>query len=140
MIDALVALAADVPPGCDGLACEPYFHGSRHDPDKRASFTGITAANLTPGHMARAVMEGMARTFAASYHRLRGLRGPASLLAGAGNGLRANPLLCRMVEESFGLPLVLPAHREEAAYGAALVAAVGAGLHPGFLHARSVRE
>ncbi len=135
----LVSLAESVPPGCDGLVCEPYFHGSRHDPAKRASFTGITAANLTPGHMARAVMEGMARIFAASYDRLKGLRGPAASLAGAGNGLRANPLLCRMVEEAFGMPLALPPHREEAAFGAALVAAVGAGFHPGFLHARTVR-
>jgi hypothetical protein len=34
------------------------------------------------------------------------------------------------------MPLVLPPYREEAAFGAALVAAVGSGLHPGFLHER----
>jgi sugar (pentulose or hexulose) kinase len=128
--------AANIPRGCDGLICDPFFHGSRHDPNKRGSFTGITATNFTPAHMVRAVMEGMARVFAGSYDRLKGLRGPASSLAGAGNGLQANPLLVRIVEEAFEMPLSLSPHREEAAYGAALVAAVGAGLSPGFLHAR----
>jgi ribulose kinase len=39
-------------------------------------------------------------------------------------------LLAHLVAEAFGLPLQVPAHREEAAYGAALLAAVGAGLFP----------
>ena len=33
-------LAAAVPPGADGLRCEPYFTGSRARPNLRASFTG----------------------------------------------------------------------------------------------------
>ncbi|MBY0229740.1 MAG: hypothetical protein K2W96_10710 [Gemmataceae bacterium] len=119
-LDALVALAEAVPPGCDGLVCEPFFLGTRQDPSRRGAFTGIGAANLTPGHFARAVLEGMARAFADGYDRLKGLRGPAFSLAGAGNALRANPLLARLVGEAFGLPLVLSPYPEEAAFGAAL--------------------
>ncbi len=54
-------------------------------------------------------------------------------LAGCGNGLRRNPTLCKVIEDRFGLPLRIPAHREEAAFGAALCAGVGLDLYPDFL-------
>jgi ribulose kinase len=47
---------------------------------------------------------------------------------GAGNGVRENPVLAGIISEEFGLPLAVPAHREEAAYGAALTAALGVGI------------
>jgi sedoheptulokinase len=51
-------------------------------------------------------------------------------LVGAGNGVRENPVLAGIIGEAFGLPLAVPAHREEAAFGAALTAAVGVGILP----------
>lgn len=126
---AMNRLAADVPAGADGLVCEPFFAGTRHEPWLKASWTGLTLANLTPGHLARALLEGMARAFAASQGRIAHLcqRAP-SVLVGSGNGVRNNPLLAGIIADSFGLPLRVPAHREEAAYGAALLAGVGAGV------------
>ena len=41
-------------------------------------------------------------------------------LAGAGNGLRKNPVLVEILEELFGAELVLASCKEEAAAGAAL--------------------
>ncbi len=123
-------LAAAVPPGADGLRCEPYFTGSRAQPDLRASLTGASAENLTPGHLTRALLEGMARSFVDGYEAIAKLGAPCRRLVGAGNGLRANPVLARAVAEEFGLPLSFPRHREEAAFGAALLAAVGAGVYP----------
>jgi sugar (pentulose or hexulose) kinase len=38
--------------------------------------------------------------------------------------------LARIIAEEFGLPLAVPVHREEAAFGAALTAAAGAGILP----------
>jgi sugar (pentulose or hexulose) kinase len=128
---AMNRLAAEVPAGCDGLVCEPYFTGTRAEPWRRASWSNLSPANFTPGHLARSLLEGMARTFAASRDRIAQLRGAApSALVGAGNGIRANPLLARILAEHFALPLQVPAHREEAAYGAALLAAVRAGVFP----------
>lgn len=80
--------------------------------------------------MARALLEGMARTFHADCQRVcelsnRGFR----QLIGGGNGLRENPLLTQIVGETFGVPVQFPRHREEAAFGAALVAGVGAGCY-----------
>ncbi len=129
-------LAGRVPRGADGVRCEPFFAGTRACPEQRAAWGGISAENFTPAHLTRALLEGMARAFHTGYESIRRHgRGAHRRLVGAGNGLRENPLLARLVAEEFGLPLELPRHREEAAYGAALLAAVGTGLVPDFASA-----
>lgn len=130
LYETMNRLAAAVPAWADGLRCEPYFHGARHREDLRASFAGLSAANFTPGHLARALLEGIARSLRGGYAAILRHRGPAGTLVGAGNGLRENPVLAGIVEAEFGMPLGRPAHREEAAYGSALLAAVGAGVQP----------
>jgi sugar (pentulose or hexulose) kinase len=128
---ALNRLAAAVARGADGLRCEPFFTGTRQRPDLRAAWVGVSATNFTPGHLARALLEGMARTFRDGQEAIaRHLTAPRRCLVGAGNGLRENPVLAGIVAEEMGLPLALPRHREEAAFGAALLAAVGAGVQP----------
>ncbi len=125
---AIAALAAAVPPGSDGLRCDPRFGGNRYDPDQRGAFTGIDARTLTPGHMARALLEGVATTFHDLYGTMQGAGvAPRTRLIGSGNGLRQNPLLTALITERFGLPLLRPAHSEEAAFGAALLAATATG-------------
>ena len=54
---------------------------------------------------------------------------------GSDNCLRLNPTLRRVIADRFGLPLHMPLHREEAAFGAALYAGVGLGLYPDFVAA-----
>jgi sugar (pentulose or hexulose) kinase len=125
------ALAAAVPPGADGLQCRPFFTGTRSQPKLRASWSGLSAENFTPGHLTRALLEGMARTFRDGWESIRlACAHPGTQLVGAGNGLRENAVLAGVVAAEFGKPLALARHREEAAYGAALLAAVGAGLFP----------
>jgi sugar (pentulose or hexulose) kinase len=124
-------LAALVPRGAQGLRCEPYFTGTRQHPEVRASFAGLSVENFTPAHMTRALLEGMARAFRTGGETIREAAArPCVRLVGAGNGLRENPVLARIIADEFGLPMQFPRHREEAAYGAALLAAVGAGLVP----------
>lgn len=125
--DAMCALAAAVPPGSEGLRCVPAFTGTREDPDLRAVYSGLTPENLTPGHLTRATLEGMAESFHAFYARMRPLVGERDRLVGSGNGIALNPLFARILAHRFGLALHLPALQEEAATGAALLAAVGAG-------------
>lgn len=130
-------LASQVPPGCDGLRCEPYFAGTRKDPSRTATWTGMTEHNFTPGHMARAVLEGMASALHEGAQRIEELLpNPRPILVGAGNGIRENPLFVEILQREFGRPIRIPHHREEAAYGAAIVAAIGAGLLPDFAAAR----
>jgi sugar (pentulose or hexulose) kinase len=131
LFERMNRLASGVPRGTDGLRCEPFFTGTRANPELRASWTCVSAENFTAAHMTRALLEGMARAFRGGYEHIgRHLATPRRRLVGAGNGLRENPVLTGIVSEEFGLPLAVPRHREEAAFGAALVAAVGAGIFP----------
>lgn len=127
LYDRMNALASAVPSGCDGLRCSPLFTGSLLEPELRASFTGLTPQNLTPGHLTRALLEGMAEVFYEYYKMMLPLIGARRQLVGSGNGICLNPLFQRILAERFGAPLVLPAVQEAAATGAALVAAVGVG-------------
>lgn len=123
----MTELAATVTPGSDGLVCAPFFTGSRVDPNLRASFAGLSPDNFTPAHFARALLEGMAEGFYRFGEQMAPVIGPRSPLVGAGNGVRRNRLLAGILAERFAAPIHIPALAEEAALGAAIVAAVGQG-------------
>ncbi|MFO7916964.1 MAG: FGGY family carbohydrate kinase [Anaerolineae bacterium] len=124
---AMNALAAAVPPGAEGVRCAPFFTGTRQDPQLRASFTGLGVDTLTPGHLSRALLEGIGEAFYDLYERMCVLFGEREHLVGAGNGIRRNPLLARILAQRFDMPLYVAVHEEAAAVGAALLAAVTRG-------------
>ena len=128
---SMTRLAEGVAPGADGLVCEPRFTGTRLDPTVRGTFAGISPQNFTARHFARAVLEGMGRSLGDGFRAIHSITkaAPSSLIA-AGNGLRENRLLARIVSQEFGLPITLTRHREEAAYGCALVASVASKIFP----------
>ena len=138
LYDAMTRLAAAVPPGAEGLRCVPLFGGTRADPSLRASFSGITAHNLTPGHLTRALLEGMAAGLLEFRARMMPLIGPREWLIGAGNAIRRNRLFGEILARAFERPLHIPAPKEAAATGAALLAAVSSGELP-TLEAASAR-
>ena len=124
-------LAAETPAGSRGLRIDPRFLGTRADPGRRAAITGLGVDNFTPGHFARAVLEGMSATYRElAVSMLAAGLAPRRRLIGSGNGIRHNPVLVECLEREFGLPIVTPADTEEAARGAALLAAVGVGAVP----------
>ena len=128
LYERLVALAADVPAGAEGVRTDPLFSGSRSRPRAKATFRELTAATLTAGHLTRALLEGMAVELADSYREaIRLGAGPRSKLVGAGNGIKLNPVLRAALEAEFAMPLHVGPHGEEAAVGAALCAAVADG-------------
>lgn len=87
--------------------------------------------------MARAVLEGMARALREGAGQIeKNLPARREIVVGAGNGIRENPLFASILARELGRPVLVPHQREEAAYGAAIVAAVGAGLLPDFAAAR----
>ena len=126
---AMLESAEKVPKGSDGVTCSPFFTGTRSDPQLRASWSGLSPENLTPGHLTRALLEGMATAFAGSGQLISETTGRVpTRVVGAGNGLRENRLLTSLVADAFGLPIVVAPYREEAGLGAALVAAAGVGI------------
>lgn len=126
LYEVMNRLAEEVTPGADGLRCEPLFSGTRLDPTVRGSLNGLSPSNFTARHLARAVLEGMARSLHDGETAIRQITGraPTKLIA-AGNGLRENRLLAQIVSQAFGLPITFTEHREEAAYGAARVVVSG---------------
>lgn len=128
---ALDAEAASVPPGAEGVTFLPYLQGERtphRDASARGAFVGLSLAH-TRAHLTRAVLEGVCFALRDSVAILQelGLSPHSLLLTGGG---AKSPFLQRLQAEVFGLPVGTVNREEGPAYGAALLAAVGAGAFP----------
>ncbi len=134
-------LASQIAEDGNNLICEPLFRGTRWKPAVRGEFRGVTFDNFSLGHVACAVLAGIARGMY-SFYEAAGASRPVHLdrIIGSGNGLRKNPLLVREISRCFNRPVWFPVHSQEAAYGAALLAGASTGLWPDFETAgRSIR-
>ncbi|HEY9516730.1 MAG TPA: xylulokinase [Gemmatimonadaceae bacterium] len=123
--------AESIPPGAAGVTFLPYLQGERtphRDAAARGAILGLSLAH-TRGHVTRAVLEGICFALNESVSILRelGLSPDHLLLTGGG---AKYPLLRRLQAEVFGLPVGMVNREEGPAYGAALLAAVGAGVFP----------
>ncbi|MCB0114195.1 MAG: xylulokinase [Caldilineaceae bacterium] len=130
--DDLLAPAADIPAGSEGLLFLPYLTGERTphpDPLARGAFVGLTVRHSQP-HMTRAVLEGVAFGLRDSFELMRnaGL-GQVDQVRVAGGGARS-ALWRQILADVFNAELVTVNTTEGAAYGAALLAAVGADFWP----------
>ena len=127
--DELLAEAAAVPPGSGGVVFLPYLSGERTphaDPNARGSFTGLALSHRR-GHLVRAVLEGVAYGLRDSLELLRELGVQVEVGRVSGGGARGR-LWLEIVASVLGLPLELTAVEEGAAYGAALLGGVAAGV------------
>ena len=123
--------AAAIPPGADGVTFLPYLQGERtphRDAALRAAFVGLSLAH-SRAHLTRAVLEGVCFALRDSVSILQELGLAPSHLLLTGGGARS-PLIRRLQADVFGLPVSTVNREEGPAYGAALLAAVGAGAFP----------
>jgi xylulokinase len=120
--------AAKVPPGCDGVLWAPYLMGERTphlDPQARAALVGL-AANHGRGHIIRAILEGVAFSLRDSFSIFAEMKVPVTDIRLGGGGARS--LLWRQIQaDVYGHSVEVVEAEEGAAYGAALLAGVGAG-------------
>lgn len=127
----LSAEAAAVPPGAEGLIFLPYLSGERTphmDPLARGAFVGLSSYHGR-GHLARAVMEGVALALHQILGISLGLGGQVERVIAAGGG--AESVVWRQIlADVLGLRLQQSLLTEQASIGAALLAGVGAGLYP----------
>jgi len=129
--EELLADAAAIPPGADGVLFAPYLSGERTphvDPDVRAAFRGLSLGHGR-GDVVRAVLEGVAYGLRDSLELLRTLGVDAHVARVSGGGARSE-LWLRIVSSVLGVPLELTAVEEGSAYGAALLAGVRSGVWP----------
>ena len=119
--EKLNALAEKALKSGEVLKVRTTFCGTRKDPSIRGAIENIGEENFTPAALARGVLEGMVDELYAMYEK-SGVTMRGRLVA-SGNAVQKNPTLCKLLSERFGMPLFLPALREEAAFGASLAAA-----------------
>jgi len=125
----LVDAAGKVPAGCDGLFFLPYLTGERTphpDPLARGAFVGLTVRH-TQNHLTRTVLEGVAYGLRDSFEFMKAAGITRINQVRISGGGAKSALWRQILADVFQAELVTVNTAEGAAYGAALLAAVGTG-------------
>jgi xylulokinase len=128
----LVEEAAAVPPGSDGLLFLPYLTGERSphpDPLARGAFVGLTVGH-DRRYLTRAVLEGVAFGLRDGLDQMIGAGTPAPSQVRASGGGTASALWRQILADVLDAEVATVSTTEGAAFGAALLGAVGAGWFP----------
>lgn len=130
--DQLVDEAAQIFPGSEGLFFLPYLTGERTphpDPLARGAWIGLTIRH-SRAHLTRAVLEGVSFGIKDSFELIQqaGL-GDIHQVRISGGGAKS-AVWQQIMADVLGVELVTVNTTEGAAFGAALLAAVGAGIYP----------
>jgi len=121
-------LAADIPPGADGLFFHPYLLGERApywDPNLRGSFVGATMRH-GKAHFIRALLEGVAYSLRDCFRTIEDMALSVGEIRLIGGGAKST-LWSQIISDIFARPVVRPAGCD-ASFGAALLAGVGVKL------------
>jgi xylulokinase len=119
--------AGSVPPGSDGVLWTPYLMGERTpylDPNARAALIGL-AASHTRAHAIRAILEGVTFSLRDSFTIFGEMKVPVNRIRLGGGGARS-PLWRQIQADVYGHAVEIVEAEEGAAYGAAILAGVGA--------------
>lgn len=126
----LSAEAASVPAGANGLIFLPYLSGERTphmDAHARGGFIGLTAIHGR-GHLARAIMEGVAFAMHEALDISLGLGGQVDRVITAGGGAESD-VWRHILADVLNVPLQKSLLTESTGIGAALLAGIGAGVY-----------
>lgn len=126
-------LVNSVEPGSQGLILQPYWSpGLRHPgPEARGAVIGFGDVH-TRAHFYRAILEGLAYALRDGAERIAGRSGiMIKELRIAGGGSQSNAAM-QLTADVFGLPTLRPHTFEASGLGAAINAAVGAGIYPDY--------
>ncbi len=127
----LTAQAAKIPAGADGLLWAPYLMGERTpylDASARGMLVGLTASH-TRAHVIRAILEGVAFSLRDTFTIFEQIDVPVKTIRLGGGGARS-PLWRQIQADVYGHAVETVAVEEGAAYGAAILAGVGAKAWP----------
>jgi FGGY-family pentulose kinase len=133
VFEVLDELAAVVAPGAEGLVVRDDWQGNRSpykNPVARGAIAGLSLAH-GPGHIVRAIYEA---TACGTRHILEdasahGLRVERIFLGGGG---ARSPLWLQIHADLLKKPIQLPREKESCALGAAMAAALAAGVYADF--------
>jgi xylulokinase len=128
--EGMASLAAQAPPGAEGLVFLPYLSGERTphmDAHARGAFFGLNLRHSLP-HLTRAVMEGVVFSLKDCVDLMVGMGMPVTEVRATGGGARSQ-LWRQLQADVFGLPVHRTRIEEGPAFGAALLAGVAAGVY-----------
>jgi xylulokinase len=130
--DAILEEAREVPAGSEGLYFLPYLSGERTpypDPLARGAWIGLTLRH-SRAHFTRSLLEGVAYGIKDIFQLIQsaGL-GEINQVRISGGGARSS-FWKQIITDVLDVDLVTVNISEGAAYGAALLAGVGAGIFP----------
>jgi xylulokinase len=129
--------ARRVPPGCGGLMTVPDWLAPGHAPHRRGTIVGLEGSHGAH-HLYRSILEGIALTMRGHAEAMETALGrPMGRLVVSGGGSRSD-LMMQIVADVFGRPAERAGMSDAAGLGAAICAAVGSGMHPGFEAAMGV--
>jgi len=129
--------AAAIPAGSDGLLALPYWGAVMTpywDPQARGCWTGLSASHRR-GHLYRSLLEGIALEQALVTSMIEDASGASVKEFVAIGGGAASDLWCQIIADATGRSIRRSSIVEASSLGAAICAAVGAGLYPGTVDA-----
>jgi xylulokinase len=128
--DALMAQAGSWEPGAGGLTFLPYLAGERTphaNPEARGAFIGLSLHH-DRGALVRAVLDGVACGLRDCADLVIALDAAQPRIARASGGGARSDLWLAIVASALEMPIERPAVEEGAAFGAALLGGVAAGV------------
>jgi xylulokinase len=128
--DLLAMAAARIPPGSEGLIFLPCMQGAmapEWNGAARGNFYGLTLAH-SRAHLTRALLEASAFALRDILDAIRGTGLKVGRITTVAGGAKS-PLWRQIKADVSGLPVRVPENVETTAAGAAILAAVGAGMH-----------
>lgn len=118
---------AELDPDTHSLTIDTRFCGTRKNPDIKGNISDITESNFNPAELTRGFLYGMASELYSLYN---GFNNKGNILVSSGNAVRKSSVLRHYLEDLFGMKLYIPAHTEEASFGAAIFASVAVNIYP----------
>lgn len=131
VFDLLTEEAAKAPIGSEGVFFLPFLTGERcpyPDPNARAAWIGMTR-RTNQGTLIRSLLEGVTFNMNAILKIMRDMQVPVREIRGYGGGTKSR-LWMEMQANIYDAPMTITNSQEGCAYGAALIAGVGAGAWP----------
>ncbi len=134
--ERFLAPAALAPPGAGGLMAvmgspliEPGKAYMRNRAFVYSPQTPSVGGMASRAHMARALVECIAYTIKANFERLPEVKSGQTRKVALCGGCTRSPLFVQTIADALGRPVALPRAQEVTALGAAICAAVGAGVY-----------
>jgi sedoheptulokinase len=119
-----------------GIIFNPYFLGKRGDNQLTANINGIQKSNFHPNIIVRALLEGIVKEIYEYYALLPDeIRQNKDLLIGAGNGIKKNENLRKVIKDFYKKELVISNFEEDSCIGAIIHLAVGLKLDKNYAEA-----